>query len=244
MKIIFLLIPAFFLYQEGLAQSGSISFERKQNMHKNLPPEEEKMKALVPPYTSESLVLYYNGDKTIIKPSGKEEKVKGPLEGQHNSFIIIGAEPLVKQIYVNHKERKKVIVRELGPKTYLIEDTLPTVQWKITNNAPQQILGMSCTKATAINEKGQLMEAWFTHAIPVPGGPDQYSGLPGIILKLSINGDEIVYTATGIGKEQKDTVKKPAKGKKVTQKEYNDLLEASFGAPPPGGVPVRRPFRG
>lgn len=65
--------------------------------------------------------------------------------------------------------------------------------------------------------------AWYTPQIPINQGPDDYWGLPGLILEVNADRTTILCTKIVLNPEEKDTIKKPEKGEVVTQDEYNDI---------------------
>ncbi|MDA9774440.1 GLPGLI family protein, partial [Saprospiraceae bacterium] len=67
--------------------------------------------------------------------------------------------------------------------------------------------------------------AWFAPAIPCKIGPSHYGQLPGAILMLSVGEDKDVYKATEVILSDEVTIKKPKKGKKVTEEEYEKIIE-------------------
>lgn len=73
--------------------------------------------------------------------------------------------------------------------------------------------------------KENTITAWYCPDIPVNQGPENYWGLPGLILE--VNDGKTVMLCTKIVMNTKDKVEiKPAgKGKQVTQSEYNDIVK-------------------
>ena len=73
--------------------------------------------------------------------------------------------------------------------------------------------------------KENTITAWYCPEIPVNQGPENYWGLPGLILE--VNDGKTVMLCTKIVMNAKDKVEiKPAtKGKQVTQTEYNDIVK-------------------
>lgn len=66
--------------------------------------------------------------------------------------------------------------------------------------------------------------AWYTPQIPVNQGPDDYWGLPGLILEINADRTTILCTKIVINPEEKEEIDKPKKGQKVTQEEYNEIV--------------------
>ncbi|WP_179344168.1 GLPGLI family protein [Winogradskyella ursingii] len=66
--------------------------------------------------------------------------------------------------------------------------------------------------------------AWYTPQIPINQGPDDFWGLPGLILEVNADRTTILCTKIVLNPEDKENIEKPEKGKEVTQAEYNDII--------------------
>jgi GLPGLI family protein len=116
---------------------------------------------------------------------------------------------------------------EMAGKTYIIEDSLKTLNWKILNDI-KDVAGHICMKAMVEDTiKKQKIVAWFAQDIPLNAGPERLYGLPGLILELNINDGAVIVEATKIEPlkitTQMDLPKK-LKGKKVNELAYQDIL--------------------
>lgn len=67
--------------------------------------------------------------------------------------------------------------------------------------------------------------AWYSPQIPINQGPDDYWGLPGLILEINADRTTILCTKIVMNPEEKDNIDKPEKGKEVTQAEYNETVK-------------------
>ncbi len=87
-------------------------------------------------------------------------------------------------------------------------------------------LGYECQKATSSSEEGETV-AWFTPEIPVQHGPSSYNQLPGAILMLSTPEQkmEIMATEVILDESHQKEIKAPTKGKKVTNEEFEKIIE-------------------
>lgn len=70
-----------------------------------------------------------------------------------------------------------------------------------------------------------MVTAWYTPQIPVNQGPDDYWGLPGLILEVNANRTTILCSKIVLNPDEKEDLKVPAKGKEVSRKEYNDIMK-------------------
>lgn len=72
--------------------------------------------------------------------------------------------------------------------------------------------------------KETIVTAWYTMDIPVPQGPENYWGLPGLILEVSDGKTTILCSKIVINPKDKKEIKAPKNGKVVTQKEYDKIV--------------------
>ncbi len=124
----------------------------------------------------------------------------------------------------NHSAKTTKDIRFLLGKKYLIEDDMPKYKWKILNEL-KDVAGYVCMKAeTRDTVNNVVVEAWFTDKIPFRGGPEGYSGLPGMILELNMNVDDVRVVATKVEFSETSIelpVPKKMKGKATTYQDYN-----------------------
>ncbi|MDC3388881.1 GLPGLI family protein [Flavobacteriaceae bacterium] len=110
----------------------------------------------------------------------------------------------------------------------LIEDVILKHNWNLKNDI-KVIGGYTCYKAVLNNYNSILKKntetiAWYTLAINIPIGPLNYGGLPGLILRLDT--DTHSYYATNIDfKKSELNILKPAFGKKMNTKEFNEIKD-------------------
>lgn len=112
-------------------------------------------------------------------------------------------------------------------KYYMLVDTVPIMtNWKILDDT-LTILGFKCQKAKITKDKIEYI-AWFTTQLPYNAGPDNFNGLPGLILKLiyphrkmSVDAVEILTPFKGIVPKMKEDITL------VTQKEWVALVDES-----------------
>jgi GLPGLI family protein len=67
--------------------------------------------------------------------------------------------------------------------------------------------------------------AWYTPQIPINQGPDDFWGLPGLILEVNADTTTILCTKIVMNPEEKEDLNKPEKGDEVTQEEYNAIIK-------------------
>ena len=113
-------------------------------------------------------------------------------------------------------------------KTFIVRDSLNAPKWRVMNEI-RDILGHMCMKAVSEDPiKGQKITAWFASDIPVPVGPEELFGLPGLILAYDINDGMLIVEAEKISFGEPTgeiTLPKKMKGKEVSGTEYQDLVK-------------------
>lgn len=66
--------------------------------------------------------------------------------------------------------------------------------------------------------------AWYTLDIPISQGPGEYWGLPGLILEVSEGRTAILCAKITMNPKEKIAIEAPKKGKKISQKEYQETM--------------------
>jgi GLPGLI family protein len=94
------------------------------------------------------------------------------------------------------------------------------------NNADSASVNDSTKTNNPENEipKTQTVTAWYTPQIPINQGPGEYWGLPGLILEISAGRTTILCSKIVMNPGEKEDIKRPSKGKEVTQKEYAEIV--------------------
>ena len=140
-----------------------------------------------------------------------------------------------------------MIDQEFFGKQFLIKDDLNPIEW-VMGKESKQIGQYMVFKATATvpdtsfdissfrrpnggedNKEEEKQErtvdvvAWYTLQVPVNQGPDNYWGLPGLILEVNAGDTTILCTKIVMNSKDKDNIDKPAKGDVVTQEEYTKI---------------------
>lgn len=73
--------------------------------------------------------------------------------------------------------------------------------------------------------KTEEIVAWYTPMIPASHGPDEFGGLPGLILELSTSNTTILCTKVVLNPKEPVNIEAPVKGKEVSREEYTKILE-------------------
>ena len=146
-------------------------------------------------------------------------------------------------LYKNIKEKRFSNKTEIMGKAFLVKDTLQSYDWQLTSET-KNIGKYTCYKATFSREvenvnltleKGEPKEvkskktvtttAWYTPQVSVSNGPDDYYGLPGLILEINDGTRTIVCTELVLYPSKKVKIEEPKKGKVVNQDKFRKITQ-------------------
>jgi GLPGLI family protein len=221
----FLPLLLLFLAPAAVAQQGTISYDRVVKFDIKLPPEMESMRDQFPTENKTNMVLHFNEFESVWQ-AAEEQEDQGDRTFGGGGMMIRMARSQEKNIsYINHEEGLITERRDFMGRTFLIEDDVPMLSWKLTGQQ-SEFNGYLVQQATAMQDTISV-EAWFSPQIPVTVGPGNYSGLPGAILVLTLDDGQTTFTATDItlGEVPEDAIVAPKEGKKVTQEEFESIME-------------------
>jgi GLPGLI family protein len=88
------------------------------------------------------------------------------------------------------------LFRDGKQKTYVVEEKINNIKWNITQEF-KTISGFNAQKAEGLF-RGRKYIAWFTNEIPIKYGPWKLNGLPGLILNVSDDKNEVMFYAKSI----------------------------------------------
>lgn len=253
---------------QGMAvyESKTSTADMKTQMGKNkeITPEmqkmiEERMKGMF----EKTFVLNFDRSSSVYK---EEEKLDAP-GGQGGGGMRMMSSMMGGggTFYKNVKEKTYSVDKEFMGKEFLVQDSLPQLEWKMESET-KQIGGYTCYKATTLKpvnmsdfrnfrpkdedkekkeekteEKKEtekttnfmddfeipkeiLITAWYAPEIPINQGPENYWGLPGLILEVSDGKTVILCSKVVMNSKEKAEIKAPKNGKVVTQKEYDEIV--------------------
>ena len=173
-------------------------------------------------------------DKTTIGGGGMQIVVAG--SGNNNVR------------YSNAAENRLVYKNEIFGKIFLIKDQLEEQNWVMTKET-KNIGEYLCFKATyedtrevrsfstgedgeepgeTVTEETITVTAWYTPQIPVKLGPDEYHGLPGLILEVSDGTTTMLCSKVVLNPNDGVDLTEPSSGKEVTQAEFEEIMDAKM----------------
>ena len=227
--IIRILIGCLVIFSSATAQKteGIVTYERKTYWSKIIArmtflSQEQKDRAAQTwkndDESKEKMKLAFNENESLYTYASEQGETDDGSYSWRNSEL---------KLYRNFEKDKKTDIVEMLGKTYIIDDSLHTPNWRIGNQI-KDIAGYICMNAETEDPiKKQKITAWFAQDITVPAGPERYSGLPGVILELNLNNGDVVIEATSVTlkKITPDDLKLPkTKGKKINDAAYDALI--------------------
>lgn len=198
----FVLVISAVKSQQLFSGRGKIIFERKINTYAVIPyvlagtvEKREEIGAYVNDFKSrnmqfqvDSFQLSFDGDTTFYEPIGV------------NSNFLHGASIPVadrNKVYADLSARTYFTEKNIYNEIVSIRDSISKVRWKLTDET-REIAGYECRRANALLRDSIYVVAFYTDAILTKGGPEQFNGLPGMILGIALPYYHISYFATRI----------------------------------------------
>ncbi|NNE14782.1 MAG: GLPGLI family protein [Saprospiraceae bacterium] len=221
--IIILLLTVSYAFAQN--QEGQITYEDKRNIHKTLPPEMEALKDRIPEFRTSEKILYFNSEEAVYKGVVKEKKKDEEFRGERRRRGRWNRDNNASVYYTNFNDNQSVDSRDFFGKKFLIEGVRDSKKWKMTGDQ-KQVGDYICQKATFKDSLNSIV-VWFTPMIPVSTGPDDFFGLPGVILHVDINDGERLITAQNVELKtfEESVISRPSEGKQISQQEFETMRE-------------------
>ena len=196
MKYIFILLFTLILIESNsqtqFISSGRVEFERKYNQHSQFEGQEgswmTEIKKMYPKMVTDYFELRFNNERSVYRLL---------KENPDNKYLWSG-KPTESDVAVKDLTKGTVsIQRDVFEQTYLLQDTLRELEWKITDET-RTIAGFECKKAVTRICDSVYVVAFYTDQIMVNSGPESFSGLPGLILGLAVPRLHTTWFATKV----------------------------------------------
>jgi len=176
-----------------------------------------------PQFKTLKSTLTFSNDKTLFRP------VEGTENVSNNFFE---GNPMVEQnniTYTDLSAGSSISQKKVFEETFLLKDSTRRIKWKITGET-RDIAGYTCRRANALVLDSVYVVAFYTDEILVSGGPESFTGLPGMILGVALPHENITWFATKVTDVlvAAKALAPPAKGKAVNNKELRTTLQAAI----------------
>lgn len=211
---------------------GIIQFEKKVNMFaifkekiKKYPNETyyvqffEQYQKTNPQFKVLKSTLSFSNEQTLFKPL---------VDPSASASFWGNDDPRSQQnniIATNTVTNTSIAQKKVYEETYLVKDSTRKINWKITDEF-RTIAGFDCRRANALIMDSIYVVAFYTDQIPVSGGPESFSGLPGMILGVALPYENTTWFATSILDQPVpvESIKAPTKGKATTNAQLHKIL--------------------
>lgn len=202
----------------------SYSFSHIRDTTNKANPYTENMALLI----GKNASVYASYDKLaqgIARKRLIEEQIKNTAPGEPIRINVGKVKPTTAlELYSFFKENK-LFTRELLINSYLTEEPLPKISWKMTKDTAS-FSGIACKMATA-HFKGRNWIAWFAPELPFQSGPWKLNGLPGLIVQAYDDKREVQFLFAGFENIKEEAPTKPILDPENTVTASNSALAAS-----------------
>jgi GLPGLI family protein len=212
-------------------KNGVIEFEKRSNMYalikKKIDKDNEsylkeafeQYKKNNPQFKVAKSTLTFTSDKSLYKWPTVEEAVNS------NWLASDVLADLKNTVATNFDHQTSITQKSVYEDTYLVKDSIRKINWKITDET-REIAGYECRRANAIIMDSVYVVAYYSNQIAVSGGPESFTGLPGMILGLALPHENVTWFATKVTEvavPEKDLAP-PTKGKPTDNKGLTAIL--------------------
>lgn len=224
MKPLLSLLAALLLPAVAFAQEGTVTYEQTIKLDIQLPPEMAHMQGQIPDSRTDTQLLLFNPDASLQKNAPREEN-EDEFAGDGRRMRFRMGRPADDSRFTDFETGQVVERRDFMGRTFLITDEPEPLAWRLTSESAV-FLGYTSHKAVAKRDTVDV-EAWFTPEIPVPAGPAQYGGLPGLILVLTEDGGRRSFVAKDVALAAlpADALAPPTEGREVTREEFDAIVK-------------------
>lgn len=209
---------------------GKIEFERKVNqyaqMESVMDPGDEawtefRKKLSGNQFKTDYFDLLFTRTRTLYRPG---------REGSYSPTQFFFQPPAQDNIvYSDLEDQKGITQKKAFGEVFLVQDTLRRIKWKITDET-RTIAGFACRRANAVIMDSIYVVAFYTDEILTSGGPESFTGLPGMILGVSLPHEHVSWFATKVEaiSISDAQVAEPAKGKKMNNAGLLQTIKGSL----------------
>jgi len=219
------------------------SFELDSTTMAANPGIQEQMEAKMRKMFQKTFTLDFTKSESMYKEEQELDAPKGPSANGGVMVMVMGGDGSSDILYKNISQNRMAHKTELMGKVFLIKDNLVAYDWELTGET-KNIGIYTCYKAVYEREEesieinmidGEVKEekvtkkttlvAWYTTDVPVSNGPNNYGGLPGLILEVNDGDLTIVCSELVLNPKKVKEIIEPVKGKIVARKKFEDIAK-------------------
>lgn len=206
---------------------------------------QERIQAMLRKQFQKEYTLEFTKDESMYKEVESLDKPSAPQSG--GVMVMAVGSGQSDKLYYNRAEDRYANQNEMFSKQFLIKDKIEARDWQMEKES-KNIGEYTCFKATytttrtvssftSSNEDGDsdsseetreeevTVTAWYTPQIPVSHGPDEFGGLPGLILEVSDGDLTILCSKVVLNPSKGVDITEPVKGKVVNEEEYEEIMQ-------------------
>ena len=226
--------------------------EENSESKKQDPAFEKALQEALKEASEKSYLLTFNKSECIYEQEQQLEKPKAASGEMQISVSISSSEG---RKYINAKNKTSSIEDAILGKEFIIVENIEKPDWKLVDET-KKIGDYTCFKAKLTipvsdkqkkeyeeflkkeeiksslfkmeEPKEKIITAWYTPEIPVSFGPNNYWGLPGLILEINEPETIILCSKVVLNTKEKTTIKVPNNGIKVSQKEFDAIQKKKY----------------
>lgn len=158
---------------------------------------------------------------TLLKPDDSTKEITKVREG-NNLQLVVPESDFRPVNYIDRNSGNLLSYEYMFKKNNLLKETIPSINWRI-NEAFKDIGQFKCQQAVGYF-RGRTYTVWFASEIPVPYGPWKLQGLPGLILEVKDDRNEIFITASKLDFTETITIQLPDFSEATPLKEFISVI--------------------
>jgi GLPGLI family protein len=212
----------------NFTKQGFVEYEKTINMYAVLKPTNsentfqqmfyDKYKSTQPQFSKLRSKLTFHNNKSLFIPIWEDnDKVKS---GWGSADVT-----QINEVFTDLNTSSFTTLKKVFEDNFIVKDSLRKINWKITTEM-RQIAGYNCRRANAIIMDSIYVVAFYTDEIPFSGGPESFTGLPGMILGVVLPQEHVNWFATKVGNVNvtEEEIKAPSNGKPINLKGLREKI--------------------
>ena len=229
------LILAFVFTMQLPAQEikgGVVTYEQttRYNFNEmfNIGPEDTRHQdffANLPQQSAKTLRLKFINDEALFEPDPEADNALSPglTRVLSRAEYIRPPQMEINQIYWNLTKEESVREIIFMTREFVVTGEVEKHPWKLQQKQTK-ILEFICT-AAEMQEGEDTILAWFTPQIPVSLGPAHYTGLPGLVLAVEVNGVTVFLAkSVTLTPPSEGEINPPDKGKEMSREAFDQMV--------------------
>jgi GLPGLI family protein len=216
-------------------------FSIKMDSTKMAPEQIAQIQASLKKQMEQNYILSFNQTESTWK---KEESLGGgpATASAGGAVFMVATSGEGSTLYKNIADQSFLEEQDMMGKAYLVKDMLEPVEWVLSEETKKvgnyTVQKASYTRivdskrfSTGMTEMENVKDTlqvtvWFTPEIPVSHGPENFFGLPGLILEVQNQGRTLICEKIELNPSANPVViERPSKGKEITQAEFRTVQE-------------------